>query len=157
MLAANQKSGELLVWRQDRLGRTVHARIALSDGTAAFVGAPSWSPRTQMLYDAGVTEQKKGTRVVGTIALKVNANCGFSAKWFAPTGAGTQPQPLVAGDVVASSGGFGGGFYVNRAATGVGVWHFATQGGAIAPMIEAGGLLIGGDMGGNLYAFRPTK
>ena len=157
MLAANQKSGELLVWRQDRLGRTLHARIALSDGTASFVGAPSWSPRTQMLYDAGVTEQRNGTTVVGTIALKVNAKCGFSEKWFAATGAGTQPQPLVAGDLVASTGGFGGGFYVNRAATGVAVWHFATQGAAIAPMIEAGGLLIGGDMGGNIYAFRPTK
>jgi outer membrane protein assembly factor BamB len=157
MLAANSKSGDLLVWRRDRLGRSLHSRIALSDGTSAFVGAPSWSPRTQMLYDSGVTEEKNGTRVVGTIALKVNANCGFSAKWFAATGAGTQPQPLVAGDLVASTGGFGGGFYVNRASTGVAVWHFATQGAAIAPMIEAGGLLIGGDMGGNLYAFRPTK
>jgi PQQ-like domain len=157
MLAANQKSGELLVWRRDRLGRAIHTRIALSDGIAAFVGAPSWSPRTQMLYDAGATEQKNGSRVVGTIALKVNAKCGFSYKWFTATGSGTQPQPLVVGDLVASTGGFSGGFYVNRAATGVAVWHFATNGGAIAPMIEAGGLLIGGDMSGNLYAFRPTR
>jgi hypothetical protein len=156
MLAANIKSGELLVWRKDRLGRSVHARIALSDGKHAFVGAPSWSPRTQMLYDSGVTEQKNGTRLVGTIALKVNAKCGFSDKWFVSTGVGAQPQPLVAGDLVASTGGFGGNFYVNRAATGVAVWHFQTSGATIAPMIEAGGFLIGGDMGGNLYAFRPT-
>lgn len=52
LLAANVKSGELLVWRQDALTRGPYARIPLSDGVDAFVGAPSWSPRTGMLYDS---------------------------------------------------------------------------------------------------------
>jgi hypothetical protein len=153
-LAANSKSGELLVWRQDRLTSLV-ARIALSDGKHAFVGAPSWSPRQQMLYDAGATATSKGTRLVGTMALAVSSKCTFVQKWFTATGSGAMPQPLVAGDLVASTGGFGGGFVVNRAGSGVVVWRFATQGAAIAPLISAGGLLVGGDMGGNLYAFRP--
>ncbi len=155
LFAANSKSGELLVWRQDRLTRGPHARIGLSDGLHAFVGAPSWSPRTQMLYDAGVTEQRAGKRLVGTLPLKVNARCGFSPKWFVATGVGAQPEPLVAGDLVVSTGGFGGDFVVSRAATGVVVWRFLTSAATIAPMIEASGVLVGGDMNGNLYAFRP--
>jgi outer membrane protein assembly factor BamB len=157
LLAANAKSGELLVWRQQSLGRGPSARIPLSDGVSAFVGAPSWSPRTQMLYDSGVTQLKAGKRIVGTIALKANAKCGFTAKWFVTAGNGAQPQPLVAGDLVATTGGFGGDFLVVRAATGVVVWRFATQAAAVAPLIEAGGLLIGGDTSGQLYAFRPHR
>jgi hypothetical protein len=155
LLAANAKSGELLVWRQQSLGRGPSARIPLSDGVSAFVGAPSWSPRTQMLYDSGVTQLKAGKRVVGTIALKANAKCGFIPKWFATAGNGAQPQPLVAGDLVATTGGFGGDFIVVRASTGVVVWRFDTPAATVAPLIEAGGLLIGGDMSGGLFAFRP--
>ncbi len=155
LLAANAKSGELLVWRQQSLGRGPSARIPLSDGVSAFVGAPSWSPRTQMLYDSGVTQLEAGERLVGTMALKANAKCGFIPKWFVAAGTGAQPQPLVAGDLVATTGGFGGDFVVVRAATGVVVWRFDTQAATVAPLIEAGGLLIGGDMSGRLYAFRP--
>jgi hypothetical protein len=154
-LAANAKSGELLVWRQQSLGRGPSARIPLSDGVSAFVGAPSWSSRTQMLYDSGVTQLKAGKRIVGTIALKVNAKCGFTPKWFVAAGNGAQPQPLVAGDLVATTGGFGGDFLVVRAATGVVVWHFDTPAATVSPLIEAGGFLVGGDMSGALYAFRP--
>ena len=45
LLAANDKSGDLVVWRQDGLAKGPYARIPLSDGVDAFVGAPSWSPR----------------------------------------------------------------------------------------------------------------
>jgi hypothetical protein len=155
MLAANSKSGELMVWQQDGLARGLVQTIPLSDGRSAFVGAPSWSPRTEMLYDSGVTQQKGATRLVGTMALKVNARCRFVQAWFTATGNGAQPEPLVAGDLVGSTGGFGGGFVVSRARTGVVVWRFSTQGAAVAPLIEAGGELIGGDASGRLYAFRP--
>ena len=101
-----------------------------------------------MLYDSGVTQLKAGKRIVGTIALKVNAKCGFTPKWFVAAGNGAQPQPLVAGDLVATTGGFGGDFVVVRAATGVAVWRFDTPAATVAPLIEAGGLLIGGDMSG---------
>jgi len=155
LLAANSKSGDLLVWRQDGLARGLVQTIPLSDGRSAFVGAPAWSPRTEMLYDAGVTQQTNGQRLVGTMALKVDARCRFAPAWFTATGSGAQPEPLVAGDLVASAGGFGGGFVVSRARTGVVVWRFPTQAAAVAPLIEAGGELIGGDSSGRLYAFRP--
>ena len=155
LLAANSKSGELLVWRQDRM--TLDARIPLSDGIYAFVGSPSWSPRTQMLYDAGVTEQQNGKRLEGTIALRVNPQCGFTARWFVTTGTGSMPEPLVAGDLVASTGGYSGGFSVSRAATGVVVWRYPTPFATLGPMIEAGSRLIAGDEGGLLYSFKPRS
>jgi len=155
LLAANSKSGELLVFRQDRM--TLHADIPLSDGIDSFVGAPSWSPRTQMLYDAGATAKQNGKRVVGTMALAVNARCGLTKRWFGATGDGSQPEPLVAGDLGSSTGGTSGGFVVQRAATGVVVWRYPTPAPALAPLIEAGGRLFGADGDGTVYAFGPTS
>lgn len=158
LLAANDKSGELVVWRQDALAKGPYARIPLSDGVDAFVGAPSWSPRTQMLYDSTATATSTaGTRLVGTIALQVTATCGFAKRWFTATGNGTQPEPLVAGDLVADAGGASGGFVVERAATGVVVWRYPTAAATLSPLIEVGGELIGGDYGGRLYAFLPRR
>jgi hypothetical protein len=159
LLAANDKSGELVVWRQDALAKGPFAKIPLSDGVDSFVGAPSWSPRTQMLYDSTATALQAGTstRLDGTIAMKVTAKCGFTKRWFTATGDGSQPQPLVAGDLVADAGGSSGGFAVERAATGVVVWRYPTSAATISPLIEVGGELIGGDSSGRLYAFRPTR
>jgi hypothetical protein len=157
LLAANDKSGDLVVWRQDALDKGPYARIPLTDGLSAFVGAPSWSPRTQMLYDSTATAQSSGKRLEGTVALKVTAKCGFTKRWFTATGDGTQPQPLIAGDLVANAGGSTGGFVVERAATGVVVWRYPTPAATLSPLIEAGGELIGGDWSGHLYAFRPTR
>jgi hypothetical protein len=157
LLAANSKSGQLLVWRQDDLQRGPVARLSLSDGVDAFVGAPSWSPITQMLYDAGATAQSGGKRLVGTMALALTKACGFAKRWFVPTGDGSQPEPLVAGDLVASTGGSAGGFVVVRAGSGVVRWRYPTRAPTLAPLVEAGGLLIGGDLDGNLYLFRPDR
>jgi hypothetical protein len=157
LLAANDKNGELIVWRQDAVGQGPYARIPLSDGVDAFVGAPSWSPITQMLYDSTATAIKSSNRLDGTIALKVAPKCGFTKRWFSATGDGSQPEPLVAGDLVADTGGSKGGFVVERAATGVVVWRFPTAAATLSPLIEVGNMLIGGDMSGHLYAFRPTR
>jgi hypothetical protein len=156
LLAANDKSGDLVIWRQDALDKGPYARIPLSDGEDAFVGAPSWSPRTQMLYDSTATAERGSTRLEGALALKVTAQCGFNKRWFTATGDGTQPQPLIAGDLVADTGGAAGGFDVERAATGVVVWRYPTAAATLSPLIEAGGELIGGDSNGSIYAFRPT-
>jgi outer membrane protein assembly factor BamB len=110
-----------------------------------------------MLYDSTATAQSGSKRLVGTIALKVTTKCGLTKRWFTATGDGAQPQPLIAGDLVADAGGSTGGFVVERAATGVVVWRYPTSAPTISPLIEAGGELIGGDWSGHLYAFRPTR
>jgi hypothetical protein len=48
-----------------------------------------------------------------------------------------------------------GGFVVSRAVTGTAIWRFPTPSATLAPMIEAGGRLIGGDEGGLLHSFKP--
>jgi hypothetical protein len=158
LLAANDKDGDLVVWRQNALDKGPVASIPLSDGVDSFVGAPSWSPVTQMLYDSTATALKAqtGARLDGTIGIQVTSKCGFEKKWYAPTGDGPMPEPLVAGDLVADTGGSEGGFYVQRAASGVAVWHYATTAATLSPLIEVGNELIGGDASGRLYAFRPT-
>ena len=45
------------------LAKGPYARIPLSDGVDAFVGAPSWSPITQMLYDSTATAIERRRRV----------------------------------------------------------------------------------------------
>jgi hypothetical protein len=157
LLAANDKSGDLVVWRQDALAKGPYARIPLSDGVAAFVGAPSWSPVKQMLYDSTATALRSNARLEGTIALKVTTKCRFTKRWFTATGDGSQPEPLVAGDLVADTGGSTGGFAVERAGTGVLVWRYPTAAATVSPLIEAGGELIGGDLSGRLYAFLPKR
>ena len=160
LLAANDKDGELLIWRQNAVGAGIYARVALADSVDPFVGTPSWSAKTQMLYDGGATALRAGKRLVGTMGLKTvvgKKKCTFAKRWYAPTGKGTQPQPLVAGDLVVSTGGDAGGLYVRRAATGVGVWQFPTSEGTISPPILAGGRVVVGDYGGVLYAFAPAR
>ena len=101
-----------------------------------------------MLYDSGVTQLKSGKRIVGTIALKVTAKCGFTPKWFIATGNGTQPQPLVAGDLVATTGGTRRRLRRRASRHRGRRLALPTPAPTVAPMIEAGGLLIGGDMSG---------
>jgi outer membrane protein assembly factor BamB len=155
LLAANDKDGTVVVWRQNELGRGVYARVPVSNGVFAFVGAPSWSPRAQMLYVGGAAALDGGKTVVGTQALGIGPNCTIVKRWFYPTGNGTQPQPLVAGDLVFTTGGTRGGFYALDADTGRLVWRFDTAAGTWSPPMAAGGVVVSGDLAGNLYGFYP--
>ena len=67
------------------------------DGVSAFVGAPSWSPVTQMLYDGGVVEHREGNELTGTVGIAIGPKCALTRRWFQVTGTGTEPEPLVAG------------------------------------------------------------
>jgi outer membrane protein assembly factor BamB len=153
LLAANDKDGTLLIWRQGDLGAGVYQRIALGDGAFPFVGAPSWSAETQMLYDGGAVQRTGGTP--GVQALAVDARCMFVKRWFFATAAGTHPQPLVSGGLVFATGGMKGGFYALRASSGLQLWHAATTAATWAPVIEADGVIVGGDLEGNVYGFYP--
>jgi outer membrane protein assembly factor BamB len=109
-----------------------------------------------MLYDGGTTAVVHGKRVVGTTAIAVKTGCTFAKRWFEAAGAGTEPQPLVAGGLVFTAGGDTGGFSAYRAGTGVAVWHYPTGSPAVSPLILAGSEVVGGDDGGDVYAFSAT-
>lgn len=57
------------------------------------------------------------------------------------------------GDVVVAAGGSRGGFGAVAARTGRLLWTFRTRTPTISPLIEVDGLVIGGDLGGSVFAF----
>lgn len=155
MLAANDKDGTLLVWKQNALSAGPTQTLPLNDDVV-FVGAPSWDAKRQMLFDGGTTGLQKGKRVVGTTGIAV-AGCKLVKRWFQTEGTGTQPQPLVAGDLVFSAGGGSGGFEASRAVTGVPVWRYPTSAPTVSPAILAGKDVVAGDQLGGVYAFTTTR
>ena len=157
LAALNSKSGSLYVWWAAAIGAGPVASLPLSDGVDAFVGEPSWSPRTKLLYDAGATFTRGGTKIgAGVIALRVTRDCTFKPVWSRVVGAGSQPPPLVAGDVVVASGGTPGDFVALDARTGTVLQRVSTGGATTwGPAIEARGTIFAGDASGTLYAFRP--
>jgi hypothetical protein len=157
--ALNSKSGSLYVWWAAAIGAGPVFSIPLSDGINAFVGEPSWSPRTRMLYDAGATFIHNGTRLgAGIIALRVTHACSFKPVWSRVLGDGSQPPPLVAGDVVFAAGGTPGDFSALDARTGAVLKRVSTGGATTwAPSIEVRGMIFAGDTDGRLYALRPGR
>jgi outer membrane protein assembly factor BamB len=157
LAALNSKSGSLYLWRLSQLAGGPIQSVPLSDGIHAFVGEPSWSPRTQTLYDAGATFLRGGVRLgSGIMALHVGFGCRLEPTWSAVLGDGSQPPPLVAGDVVFGAGGSSGGYEAHAAKNGVLLWRFATPGARTwAPLIAASGAAYAADTSGAVYAFQP--
>jgi hypothetical protein len=93
LAAAFNKNGELYVWRRDALGSGPiwSLKIGPQDQDAPFVGEPSWSPDTQMLYvaDARVyddTAPDDIARFDAAVGLQIGPGCTF------PTGHGSRTR-----------------------------------------------------------------
>jgi outer membrane protein assembly factor BamB len=156
LAAANNKNGTLYIWDRTQLARGPIAAIPVGDGVSAFVGTPAWSDDRQTLYEAqAVLFGAKGRLGNGIRAFRVQAGCRFVQAWANPLGDGTQPTPLIVGDVVFAGGGTPGGFYALSAATGAILWKHPTAGRTVAVMITVGGTVFGADTDGTVYAFRP--
>jgi len=156
LAAANNKNGTLYIWDRTQLGSGPIASIPVGDGVSAFVGTPAWSDDQQTLYEAqAVLFGAKGRLGNGIRALRVEKGCRFVQSWAIPLGDGTQPTPLVVGDVLFAGGGTPGGFYGLSTTNGAILWKYATAGRTVAVMITVGGTLFGADTDGTVYAFRP--
>jgi outer membrane protein assembly factor BamB len=68
-------------------------------------------------------------------------------------GVGSEPPPLVVGDVVLAAGGDGGGYTALAARTGRVLWRFKTAAATLAPVIAASGRVFAADYGGVARAF----
>jgi outer membrane protein assembly factor BamB len=153
MLAAKNKMGIAFVWDGTQIDAGPIATFALGDGTAPFVGAPSYDAKSRRLFISQAVVDPEGPSY-GIAAFAVTATCEFRPAWKSPFGAGNQPPPIVVGDVVLDSGGSTGGFGALDSKTGRLLWTFSTQAQTISPLIEVAGTVIGGDVDGNVYAFR---
>lgn len=154
LLAAKNKLGHLYVWRRDRIADGPIADFPLGDATAAFVGAPSYDAARGTFFVSQVTVHGRGTGY-GIAAFAAGTGCALHQIWRSTIGAGDQPPPLVVGDIVFDSRGGSGGFGALSAVNGHQLWSFPTKAQTISPLIEADGVLFGGDVDGNVYAFRP--
>jgi outer membrane protein assembly factor BamB len=158
LAAANNKDGFLYVWDRDDLAKGPIFETAVGNPPQPFVGAPSWSARLGLLFDAGakvlLPEQSPSG---GVSAFRVGAGCVFQPSWRTAFGRGTEPPPLVLGDALFAVGGFGGGYAVLDARTGRRLWSFATDGKTLAPPIVVGNLVVTADDDGVVRVFGPPS
>jgi PQQ-like domain len=153
LAAANNKNGRLYVWRRHALAAGPVDAQAVGTVSAPFVAAPSWSPRRQMLFVAGARVITGELNVGDGVQAFVVDRCRLQPTWATVTGVGTQPPPLIDGDVVFTVGGIRGGFFALSARTGRMLWRFPTDAGTLAPAIAVGDLIVVGDSAGVLRAF----
>lgn len=158
LAAANNKDGELYVWRRLDLaaGPIFAAPIGTTSG-APFVGQPSWSPDRGLLLDAGTQVAPNGVAIGdGITAFSVDAACEFHDVWQTATGSGTQPPPVIVGDVVFAAGGAGTFFTALALANGNGLWRFDTGTATQTPPIATGDAVYTADGDGVVRAFAPV-
>lgn len=157
LLAGNSKLGWMYVWNRTHLKSGLRFSAGVSDGLAAFVGQPSYSPSLNMIFESHATITRKKQKVGdGITAFSIDRRCRFHRRWTTSIGLGEEPPPLVLGDVVFDAGGDRGGFVALAARTGKFLWRLKTPRATISPPIAAGGRIFAGDYGGTLRAFAPT-
>ncbi len=129
LLAANDKSGQLIVWRQDALAHGPSPASRLSDGVDAFVGAPSWSPRDAdaLRLDRDGDERheapRRHDRPEGHGEVRVHEDSGSPPP--ATDRSRSRSSPATSSRIRAAPT---GGFVVERAGTGVVVWRYPDDG-----------------------------
>lgn len=157
LAAANNKDGLLYVWDRNNLSAGPLFTEGIGTVSAPFVGAPSWSPRLQLLFDGSTAVVRDGTNYGdGVTAFSVGAACTFSRIWSTVTGIGTQPAPLVLGNVLFADGGDSGGFKALSATNGEVLFAFETKASTYAGPSAAGNLVLTADVSGIVRVFGPS-
>ncbi len=157
LAAANNKDGLLYVWDRNDLAAGPLFSAGIGTVSAPFIGAPSWSPRLHLLFDGGTAVVRNSTNYGdGVTAFSVDADCTFANAWSTVTGVGTQPPPLVLGDIVFADGGYSGGYKALSALTGDVLWSFPTTAGTFAGPAASGNLVLTADFAGVVRAFGPS-
>jgi len=158
MLAAENKSGVLFVYRRDAIESGPIQRLRISTPEQEkLLGIPAFSPATKMLYVANPADSDRTEFRHGLVALRVGRDCGLSLAWQATVGPNFTPDtpPTIAGAVVYFSPSFAKRIFAFNANTGDRLWD---SGRAIrspvtaAPTVVNGRLFVG-SWGGHLSAF----
>jgi outer membrane protein assembly factor BamB len=157
LAAANNKDTYLYVWDRTHLERGPVYQTTVESGPAPFVGAPSWSARLSLLYDSGAKILLGGQVASGGVtAFRVGPRCTFIPIWRRAFGSGTQPAPVVLGDVLFAAGGDAGGYAAIDARSGALLRTFATGGAStLAPPIAVGRRIVTADFDGVVRVYAP--
>jgi outer membrane protein assembly factor BamB len=155
LAAANAKIGGVFVWNRNALKRGPTSYIPIGGGLP-LVGQPSYSPPLRMIFVAGQNLPWHPPFVGdGVAAFWIDPACQFQLGWRTKVGSGPTAPPIVVGNVVFASGGYGGGYAALGARTGRPLWRFPTRSATLAPVIAAKGRIYAGDFGGTLRVFAP--
>jgi outer membrane protein assembly factor BamB len=155
LAAANNKLGILYIWDRTDLARGPLFEFPLGDAVAPFVGQPSYSPLLRMFFDAEAVVRDGSVKLGdGIAAFGVDAGCKIRPRWLTKIGVGSEPPPVIVGDVVIGAGGEVGGYAVLDARDGEVVSRLSTNDvPTISPPIAVGDIIFGGDVGGTVRAF----
>jgi outer membrane protein assembly factor BamB len=139
--------------RRDRIADGPMASFPIGDGVAAFVGAPSYDPVRGRIFVSQAVVEGQGSGY-GIAAFAAGPGCSLHRVWLSAIGSGNVPPPPVVGDVILSARGAVGGSGALSTDDGRQLWSFPTKAQTISPLIEAAGKVFGGDLDGDVYAFR---
>jgi outer membrane protein assembly factor BamB len=158
MLAAENKSGVLLVYRRDAIGNGPVQRLQVATPEQGkLLGIPAFSPATKMLYVASPADSDRAEYRHGLVALRVGTDCRLALAWQATVGPNftADSPPTVAGNVVYFSPSFSNRVFAFDATTGDMLWdsgHAIRSPVTAAPTVLNGRLYVG-SWGGRLFAF----
>jgi len=169
MLAVENKSGVLLVYRAGSIGSGPVQRLQVADvNDWQFNSIPAFDPVTQMLYvtsasDSSDTDSHLNPKYrQGLIAFQVRESCSLKPKpaWSQPANLGydiSLSPPTVANGVVYYGDGGGDQVLAFDAATGTPLWNSGSTIGDFifaAPTVANGALYVG-SWDGHLHKFVP--
>lgn len=159
MLAAENKTGHLFVYRRGSIGAGVTQNITVvtssGRGRQAFVGEPAYDPATQTMFIASPAD---GPLPHGMLARRFGANCATTPVWNTPAGPALSPvsTPTIADGVVYYADGTGRTVHAFDTSTGAQLWSSPagtfTGDTFSAPVVFDGKVYVS-SRGGTVHAF----
>ena len=159
LAAAHSKNGKVYVWVRSSLatGPIWELRIGPDDLAQPFIGEPSWSEQLQTLFisNARIYGTSGVVRFDAAVAIRVGDGCRFpdGPTWIADAGLGTKPPPLVLGDLLFVPGGLATALYALDATDGTVLATLELDGPMFSSPILADGMILAGDVTGELHSF----
>ena len=156
LLAAENKDGEVFIYRRNALARGPLATIPMG---GRFIGMPAYSAATRLLYISNPVNV--GFFLHGIVAVRFGANCQPELAWQTAAGGGglfsTVSTPSLANGVVYFGDGLGNQVFALDAKNGRLLWRSgsAIAGAVFAAPIVANGKLLVSSWDGRLHAFGP--
>jgi outer membrane protein assembly factor BamB len=143
------------VWQRRVLGRALWSALyGGTDPDSPFLGQPAWDAARGQLVVSQAQFGSTSDPSHGVIALRPGSGCRrWSLAWAVDIGGGSQPPPLVLGDVVIATTPAGDAYAIS-AAKGSIVWS-AKPGPTVAPVATDGRAIFVAGLDGRVHAYAP--
>ncbi len=151
-VAAEAKTGELILWGRDDIASGPVDRVRIS--SADLIGVPAWDPVRRLLFVGNNATAPSGTYRGGLLAFRIGRDCRLHLAWQQPGGGGVTASPVIANGVVYYGNGSGHKLLAIDAETHKKLW---TSRLLFARSLQTEPIVVGGRVyvttGRGLYAF----